>query len=32
MRKVKVCLDAGHTGSKYNQSPAVSAYYESAMV
>lgn len=26
-----VCLDAGHYG-KYNQSPAVSAYYESDMV
>lgn len=32
MRKVKVCLDAGHTGSKYNQSPVVKSYYESAMV
>ena len=30
--KVKVCLDAGHTGSKYNQSPVVKTYYESAMV
>ena len=30
--KVKVCLDAGHVGSKYNQSPAVKTYYESAMV
>lgn len=30
--KVKVCLDAGHVGSKYNQSPVVKTYYESAMV
>ena len=30
--KVKVCLDAGHVGSKYNQSPVVKNYYESAMV
>lgn len=32
MRKVKVCLDAGHVGSKYNQSPVVKSYFESAMV
>lgn len=30
--KVKVCLDAGHVGSQYNQSPVVKSYYESAMV
>lgn len=28
----KICLDAGHVGSKYNQSPVVKTYYESAMV
>lgn len=28
----KICLDAGHAGSKYNQSPVVKTYYESAMV
>lgn len=27
-----ICLDAGHIGSKYNQSPVVKTYYESAMV
>ena len=32
MSKIKVCLDAGHVGSKYNQSPVVKSYYESAMV
>lgn len=32
MSKVKICLDAGHTGKKYNQSPVVKSYYESAMV
>ena len=32
MRKIKVCLDAGHIGSTYNQSPVVKGYYESAMV
>ena len=32
MNKVKVCLDAGHVGSKYNQSPVVKTYFESAMV
>lgn len=32
MSKVKVCLDAGHVGSKYNQSPVVKTYYESTMV
>lgn len=28
----KICLDAGHVGSKYNQSPVVKTYYESSMV
>lgn len=28
----KICLDAGHVGSKYNQSLVVKTYYESAMV
>ena len=28
----KICLDAGHVGSKYNQSPVVKTYYKSAMV
>lgn len=28
----KICLDAGHVSSKYNQSPVVKTYYESAMV
>lgn len=28
----KICIDAGHVGSKYNQSPVVKTYYESAMV
>ena len=28
----KICLDAGHVGSKHNQSPVVKTYYESAMV
>ena len=28
---IKICLDAGHKGAKYNQSPVVSNYYESAM-
>lgn len=32
MSKIKVCLDAGHVGRKYNQSPVVKTYYESAMV
>lgn len=32
MSKVRVCLDAGHYGSKYNHSPVVSSYYESVMV
>ena len=32
MSKIKICLDAGHVGSKYNQSPIVKTYYESAMV
>jgi len=32
MSKVTVCLDAGHVGSTYNQSPVVKSYYESAMV
>lgn len=30
MKKIKVCLDAGHYG-KYNQSPANKEYYESDM-
>ncbi|MBQ8624140.1 MAG: N-acetylmuramoyl-L-alanine amidase [Oscillospiraceae bacterium] len=30
MPKIKICLDAGHSG-KYNQSPANKAYYESDM-
>ncbi len=30
-KTVKVCLDAGHYGSKYNQSTEVPAYYESEM-
>ena len=32
MSKVKICLDAGHIGSTYNQSPVVKTYYESSMV
>lgn len=32
MSKIKICLDAGHVGTKYNQSPVVKTYYESAMV
>ena len=32
MSKIKIYLDAGHVGSKYNQSPVVKTYYESAMV
>jgi N-acetylmuramoyl-L-alanine amidase len=32
MSKIKICLDAGHVGSKYNQSPVVKTYYESTMV
>lgn len=32
MSKVKICLDAGHVGSRYNQSPVVKTYYESAAV
>lgn len=32
MSKVRVCLDAGHVGSNYNQSPVVKTYFESAMV
>lgn len=31
MSKPRVCLDAGHYGSKYNQSPVVKSYYESVM-
>lgn len=30
MSKIKICLDAGHSGSKYNQSPVVKTYFESA--
>ena len=29
MDKVKIMLDAGHYGSRYNQSPVMSSYYES---
>ncbi len=32
MSKIRICLDAGHTGGKYNRSPVVKGYYESAMV
>lgn len=32
MSKIRICLDAGHTGSSYNQSPVVKGYYESRMV
>ena len=32
MSSVRICLDAGHVGSHYNQSPVVKGYYESAMV
>lgn len=32
MNKIRICLDAGHTGSSYNQSPVVKSYYESQMV
>lgn len=28
---IKVCLDAGHSGTKYNRSPVVPEYYESVM-
>lgn len=31
-KAIKVCLDAGHVGSKYNQSPVVKSYYESIKV
>lgn len=31
MSKIKICLDAGHVGGKYNQSPVLDSYYESAM-
>lgn len=31
MAKIKICLDAGHYGKYYNQSPAVKTYYESVM-
>lgn len=30
MAKIKICLDAGHSG-KYNRSPAIKTYYESDM-
>ena len=30
MSNIRICLDAGHVGSKYNQSPVVKTYYESA--
>lgn len=29
MSKVKICIDAGHVGSNYNQSPVVKSYFES---
>ena len=32
MSSVRICLDAGHVGSHYNQSPVVKPYHESAMV
>lgn len=32
MSKIKVCLDAGHIGPSYNQSPVVKTYFESTMV
>lgn len=32
MSKIRICLDAGHTGTAYNQSPVVKSYYESSMV
>lgn len=28
---IKIFLDAGHSGTKYNQSPVLKSYYESAM-
>ncbi|WP_312047731.1 N-acetylmuramoyl-L-alanine amidase [Anaerotignum sp.] len=31
MSNIKVCLDAGHAGSQYNQSPVVKTYFESEM-
>ena len=31
MSNIKICLDAGHVGSNYNQSPVVKTYFESAM-
>lgn len=31
MNKVKICLDAGHIGTNYNQSPVLKTYYESTM-
>ena len=31
MAKIKICIDAGHSG-KYNRSPVVKQYYESDMV
>ena len=32
MSDIRICLDAGHSGAKYNQSPVVKGYYESTMV
>lgn len=29
MSKIKICIDAGHVGSNYNQSPVVKTYFES---
>ncbi|MFI3253681.1 MAG: N-acetylmuramoyl-L-alanine amidase [Eubacteriales bacterium] len=31
MSKIKICLDAGHSGATYNQSTEIPAYYESEM-
>ena len=32
MSSVRICLDAGHVGSHYNQSPVVKSYYESCLL
>lgn len=31
MSKIKICLDAGHASARYNQSPVLTTYFESAM-
>lgn len=31
MTKTKICLDAGHASARYNQSPVLKTYFESAM-